>query len=85
MGKTSLLKKLASDYAGMFDGAIEYFGGNSRERRNAGDVIHRHSRSATERSNVDDVVGENHERLNLGSKSMTIGGECIRRGGGGQG
>jgi len=28
MGKTSLLKKLAHDYAGTFDGAIEYFGGN---------------------------------------------------------
>jgi restriction system protein len=28
MGKTTLLKKLAHDYAGTFDGAIEYFGGN---------------------------------------------------------
>jgi hypothetical protein len=28
MGKTSLLKKLEHDYAGTFEGAIEYFGGN---------------------------------------------------------
>jgi hypothetical protein len=47
---------------------------------NTVDVIHRHSRQATERSSVGDVVGENHEWPNLGSKSKTLGGECIRHG-----
>jgi hypothetical protein len=46
---------------------------------NTVDVIHRHSRQATERSSVGDVVGENHEWPNLGSKSKTLGGECFRQ------